>query len=57
MFFELLDKMGFGNLDKLLNEYSTVRVPDAHAICDLAVNNYTEVRDLFSFFYEILIDI
>lgn len=46
VFFELLDQMGFGNLDKLLSEYSTVRVPDAHAICDLAVNNYTEMRYL-----------
>ncbi|KAI0198558.1 FAD/NAD(P)-binding domain-containing protein [Astrocystis sublimbata] len=29
-----------------LNEYSTVRVPDAHAINDLALQNYIEMRAL-----------
>ncbi len=46
VFFEMLDEMGFENLSELLNKYSEVRVPDAHAICDLAVNNYTEMRYL-----------
>lgn len=46
VFFEMLDKFGFDNLDKLLNQYSEQRVPDAHAICDLAVHNYTEMRYL-----------
>ena len=32
VFFEMLDEMGFENLDKLLNRYSEIRVPDAHAI-------------------------
>lgn len=44
VFFDMLDDIGFGNLDKLLNKYTNIRVPDAHAICDLAVNNYTEMR-------------
>ena len=43
VFFELLDKIGFDNLDSLLNAYSEQRVPDAFAICDLAVANYEEV--------------
>ena len=46
VFSELLDKMGFNNLDALLNKYSETRVPDAHAICDLAVANYEEVNYL-----------
>ncbi|KAK7870121.1 hypothetical protein R5R35_011096 [Gryllus longicercus] len=29
-----------------LNEFSRTRVPDAHAICDLAMYNYVEMRDL-----------
>lgn len=46
VFFELLDKMGFDDLPNLLNKYSEVRVPDAQAICDLAYNNYEEMRYL-----------
>ncbi len=46
VFFEMLDEMGFENLDQLLGKYSEMRVPDAHAICDLAVNNYKEMRYL-----------
>lgn len=46
VFCELLDKIGFSNLDELLSKYSEFRVPDAHAICDLAVANYEEMRYL-----------
>ncbi|EPB87261.1 hypothetical protein HMPREF1544_05983 [Mucor circinelloides 1006PhL] len=31
-------------LEKALNDYSTTRVKDAHAICDLAMYNYYEMR-------------
>jgi kynurenine 3-monooxygenase len=44
VFFELLDQYGIDNMDKVLAEYSKKRVPDAHAICDLAIRNYEEVR-------------
>ena len=44
VFFELLDQYGFDQLPKVLSEYSQRRVPDAHAICDLAQMNYVEVR-------------
>lgn len=43
VFFELLDKYGFEQLDFVLGEYSRTRVPDAHSICDLAQRNYEEV--------------
>lgn len=46
MFFELLDKYGFDNLTQVLKSYSEIRVPDAHAICDLAAMNYVEVSFL-----------
>ena len=46
VFFELLDKYGFDNLDQLLTKYSETRVPDAHAICDLAIRNYQEMSYL-----------
>ncbi len=46
VFFEMLDEMGFQNLDQVLRKYSEVRVPDAHAICDLARDNYKEMRYL-----------
>ena len=46
VFFELLDKIGFNNLDELLSKYSELRVPDAFAISDLAVANYEEVLKL-----------
>lgn len=55
MFFEMLDEIGFKNLDTLLEQYSEMRVPDAHAICDLAVNNYTEVN-LFTIYGQALIE-
>ena len=44
VFFEILDSMGFGNINQVLEKYSELRVPDAHSICDLAVRNYDEVR-------------
>jgi len=50
VFFELLDKIGFNNLDSLLKAYSEQRVPDAYAICDLAVANYEEVFYSYLFF-------
>lgn len=43
VFFEILDSMGFANINQVLEKYSEVRVPDAHAICELAVRNYDEV--------------
>jgi len=46
VFFELLDKYGFDDLNTVLEKYSEIRVPDAHAICDLAVDNYVEMRYL-----------
>ncbi|KAJ1342515.1 hypothetical protein BSLG_002907 [Batrachochytrium salamandrivorans] len=33
-----------GQLAAILDEYSTTRNPDAEAICDLALNNYIEMR-------------
>lgn len=33
-------------LDRVLSEYSEYRQPDAEAICDLAMYNYIEMRDL-----------
>jgi len=39
----LLDKYQ-GNIAGALNEYSRIRNPDAEAICDLAVQNYVEMR-------------
>lgn len=43
VFFEILDKYGFGEINRVLEEYSRIRVPDSHAICDLAQLNYEEV--------------
>ena len=34
VFFEILDKIGFDNLDSVLSTYSEQRVPDSHAICN-----------------------
>lgn len=34
------------NLEKILNEFSETRWEDAHAVCDLAMYNYIEMRDL-----------
>lgn len=34
------------DLEKILNEYSETRWEDAHAVCDLAMYNYIEMRDL-----------
>ncbi|KAJ3000223.1 hypothetical protein HDV02_000136 [Globomyces sp. JEL0801] len=31
-------------MNTVLTEYSQIRNPDAHAICDLALNNYVEMR-------------
>ena len=42
---ELFDKHGT-NLEKILTEFSETRWEDAHAICDLAMYNYVEMRDL-----------
>jgi kynurenine 3-monooxygenase len=41
---ELIDKHG-ENWADILQEYQTLRKPDADAIADLAVNNFTEMRD------------
>jgi kynurenine 3-monooxygenase len=42
---ELFTKHG-SNVEKILNEYSETRWEDAHAVCDLAMYNYIEMRDL-----------
>ena len=34
--------------EKVLAEYTKYRGPDAHAICDLAMSNYVEVRDVLT---------
>lgn len=44
VFFEILDSMGFDEIEKVLETYSQTRVPDAHAICELAIRNYDEVK-------------
>ncbi len=41
---ELIDKYG-DDWKVILNEYQTLRKPDADAIADLAVNNFTEMRE------------
>ncbi len=46
VFFELLDQYGFDQLETVLKKYSEIRVPDAHAICDLAEANYLEMAYL-----------
>lgn len=42
---ELFNKHG-SDVDRILAEYSETRWEDAHAICDLAMYNYIEMRDL-----------
>ncbi|XP_068081330.1 kynurenine 3-monooxygenase [Anabrus simplex] len=42
---ELMDQYG-GNMSVVLQEYSRLRQKDAEAICDLAMYNYVEMRDL-----------
>ncbi len=42
---ELIEKNGADNWEEILNEYQILRKPDADAIADLAVNNFTEMRD------------
>lgn len=34
------------SIEEILNEFSQTRWEDAHSICDLAMYNYTEMRDL-----------
>jgi len=46
VFFDFVDRYSFDKLDTLLSEYSKNRVPDAHAICDLAMYNYIEMSYL-----------
>ena len=43
VFSELMDQFG-GDCSKAAQEYSLKRVQDAHAICDLALYNYYEMR-------------
>jgi kynurenine 3-monooxygenase len=40
----LIDKHG-EDWTKILDEYQTLRKPDGDAICDLALNNFVEMRD------------
>jgi kynurenine 3-monooxygenase len=42
---ELIEKNGEDDWSTILNEYQTLRKPDADAIADLAVNNFTEMRE------------
>ena len=41
---ELMDQYGDENLDKVLPAFTEFRSVDGHAICDLAMYNYIEVR-------------
>lgn len=42
---ELFTQYG-SDLEKILHEFSETRWEDAHAVCDLAMYNYIEMRDL-----------
>lgn len=42
---ELIEKNGEDDWTTILNEYQNLRKPDADAIADLAVNNFTEMRE------------
>lgn len=50
IFNELLNQYGDQNLDKVLSVYTEYRHVDAHAICDLALYNFIEMRDLVNRF-------
>jgi kynurenine 3-monooxygenase len=43
--FDIIDNLGFDKLDQVLSTYSMQRVPDAQAMCDLAMYNYIEVKN------------
>lgn len=43
---ELLEKLGNAQLGACLERFTTARVPNCHAIIDLAMYNYIEMRDL-----------
>ena len=45
---EMYDSMG--SIKDAMNKYGTERPPDAHAIADLALYNYIEMRDLVTRF-------
>jgi hypothetical protein len=47
---EFMDQYGDENLDKVLPAFSEFRSVDGHAICDLAMYNYIEVR-IFLFLF------
>lgn len=44
LFEEFLDKFPRDDLERALDAYTAFRVPDAHGINDLALQNYTEMR-------------
>ena len=44
IFDEFMDQYGDMNLDKVLPAFSDYRCIDAHAVVDLAMYNYIEVR-------------
>jgi len=46
IFDEFMDQYGDMNLDKVLPAFSDYRCVDAHAVVDLAMYNYIEMRDL-----------
>ncbi|XP_026480225.1 kynurenine 3-monooxygenase-like, partial [Ctenocephalides felis] len=43
---DLIEKFGDENMENVFKEFTEKRVDDAHAICDLAMYNYIEMRDL-----------
>ncbi|XP_046652495.1 kynurenine 3-monooxygenase-like [Daphnia pulicaria] len=47
---EFLNQLGDHNLEKVLPAYTEHRHVDAHAICDLALYNFIEMRDLVNRF-------
>ncbi|XP_057365816.1 kynurenine 3-monooxygenase-like [Daphnia carinata] len=50
VFNEFLNQYGDHNLEKVLPAYTEYRHVDAHAICDLALYNFIEMRDLVNRF-------
>ncbi|XP_013012736.2 kynurenine 3-monooxygenase isoform X1 [Cavia porcellus] len=50
VFDELMDKFN-NNLSMCLPEFSRVRIPDAHAISDLSIYNYMEMRAHVNFWW------
>lgn len=47
---DIVDELGDDDFGSILSEFSRRRHADAHAVCDLAMHNYVEVRDGLRFF-------